>query len=77
MISLFLVGIPMAKKTSSPRATAHVIVSNDTAPTIKLRPGMRFEVHAATVVDPELKPAKAGAARLCGGTDTCLALVEL
>lgn len=67
----------MAKGKQSRHPTAHVIVSNETAPTIKLKPGMRFEVHATTIVDPELKPAKAGAARLCGGTDTCLALVEI
>jgi hypothetical protein len=54
-----------------------VIVSDDAEPSLKLRPGMRFEVRATTVVDVELKQVKKVAARLCGGTSTCLALVEL
>ncbi len=55
----------------------HLIQSDDKEPTVKLKPGMRFEVRHTTVVDAELKEAKKLAARLCGGTSTCLALVEV
>ncbi len=33
------------------------------------------ELHV-TLVDEKLKPAKPIAARLCGGTTTCMAIVE-
>jgi hypothetical protein len=64
-------------KSTEPAPKLHLIASDEQEPTIKLKPGMRFEVHATTVVDPALKPAGKVAARLCGGTSTCLALVEL
>jgi hypothetical protein len=68
----------MAKRKSEKASrTVHLIVSDDAEPTVKLKAGMRFEVHATTVRDAELKPAGKVAARLCGGTSTCLALVEL
>ena len=34
-------------------------------------------VVAVEIVDPAFKKAKGLAARLCGGTNTCLALVEV
>ena len=64
-------------ETSAQALKIHLIESEDSAPTLKLKPGMRFEVRATTVVDVELKQVKKLAARLCGGTNTCLALVEL
>ena len=64
-------------KPVQPAAKIHLVESDDQRPTIKLKPGMRFEVHATTIVDTELKPAEKVAARLCGGTSTCLALVEI
>lgn len=63
--------------SDKPTAKAHVIVSDDAEPAVKLKPGMRFEVVATTVVDAELKASDKVAARLCGGTNTCLALVEV
>jgi hypothetical protein len=59
------------------KPTAHVIVDDREQPTLALRPGMKFEVHATSIVDAELKPSTKIAARLCGGSGTCLALVEL
>ena len=59
------------------KPTVHLIETDDREPTLRLKPGMRFEVRAATVVDTMLKPRKKVAARLCGGTDTCLALIEI
>ncbi len=55
----------------------HLIESDDTEPTIKVKAGHRFEVKAVRIVDPQLNPSKKVAARLCGGTDTCLALIEV
>jgi hypothetical protein len=64
-------------KGNHPPAKAHLIVSDDAEPAVKLKSGMRFEVYATTVVDTELKASGKVAARLCGGTSTCLALVEI
>jgi hypothetical protein len=66
-----------SKTKDSKKVTAHVIVSDDEEPKLALKPGMRFEVHATSVVDPNFKASTAVAARLCGGTTTCLALVEI
>ena len=60
---------------SSPKV--HLIESDESEPTVKLKPGMRFEVHATSIVDVQFKPAGKTAARLCGGTTTCLALIEI
>lgn len=56
---------------------AHLIVSDDSEPKLQLKPGMRFEVHSVSVVDEQLVASNKVAARLCGGTGTCLALVEI
>lgn len=57
--------------------TVHLIESDDASPSITLTPGMRFEVKTTQVVDAALQPSQKVAARLCGSTSTCLALVEL
>lgn len=54
-----------------------LIVTNEKQPKISIKPGMRLEVIAIELADTELKKAKGIAARLCGGTSTCLALVEV
>ena len=59
-----------AKKTS-------FIVSNSKNPAVTLKPGQKFEVTTVQLVDHSLKPIKKGAARLCGGTSTCVALVNI
>jgi hypothetical protein len=53
-----------------------LIVSNEKKPKIPLRPGMTLDVVSVKLAGPTLKAAKPMAARLCGGTNTCLALVE-
>lgn len=53
-----------------------LIVSNEKRPKIALRPGMTFDIVSVKLAGPTLKAAKPVAARLCGGTNTCLALVE-
>ncbi len=55
----------------------NLIVADEKKPSVKLEPGMRLDVISVSLVEPTLKPSRARAARLCGGTDTCLALVEV
>jgi hypothetical protein len=52
------------------------VVSNDSKPSIQLEPGMKLEVVSVSLVSPTLKSARPIAARLCGGTSTCLALIS-
>lgn len=67
------------KKDSSPGSTAKMslVASEDKRPKVSLKPGMKLEVVSVSLVDPQLKKAGLGASRLCGGTSTCVALVEL
>jgi hypothetical protein len=67
----------MPSSSSNPPKESHLIVSDQTEPAIKMKPGKRFEVHSVVVVDEQLKASSKVAARLCGGTSTCLALVEI
>jgi hypothetical protein len=62
---------------SSEHQEVKLIVSDDEAPAVTLRPGMRFEVRSVPLVDPTLQAAQAIGARLCGGSGTCLALIEI
>lgn len=60
-----------------PKAKMRLIDSADKNPKIALKPGMKFEVQSVPIIDADLKKPKKVAARLCGGTSTCLALVEI
>jgi hypothetical protein len=64
-------------KTNQPVPTVHLIESDDAEPKVKIKPGTKFEVRATQVVDTQLTPTGKVAARLCGGTSTCVALVEI
>jgi hypothetical protein len=69
------------KRTQRARraAVGRLIVTNQTAPDVRLalKPGLKLDVISLTVVGPDLKTPKSLGARLCGGSSTCLALVEL
>jgi hypothetical protein len=67
------------KRSSKARAskTAHFIVTNEKHPAVRVKPGMKLDVQSVRLMDPTLRPAKTLAARLCGGTSTCLALVDI
>ena len=67
----------MAASRAKPKTTGHLIVSDDPQPAIVLAPGKKYQVVSIAVSDSKLKPAAPIAARLCGGTTTCLALVEI
>lgn len=54
-----------------------LIVSQDKRPKVALRPGMRVEVTNVRIVDPSLVRRPKIAARLCGGSGTCIALIDL
>lgn len=64
-------------KTTAAASNLKLIASDDKNPAVSLKPGMKLQVVGVSLLDPQLKKARAGAARLCGGTSTCLALVEL
>jgi hypothetical protein len=62
----------------SKTTTIQLIVSDEKKPKVALKPGMKLEVVAVQLVDPELKPAAAiGKATLCSGGGTCVAIVEV
>ena len=65
------------RKSKNAEPKTSLVVSDEKFPKVKLKPGMRFEVKTVSLVDAELKKPKKVAARLCGGTTTCLALVEI
>ncbi len=54
-----------------------LIVSQEKQPKVALKPGMRVEVTTVKLVDPNLARPPKIAARLCGGSGTCLALIDL
>jgi hypothetical protein len=62
-------------KTKSP--TVRLIVSDDKRPEVALRTGMKLEVVALELLGPDLKRIKNIGARLCGGSGTCLALIDV
>lgn len=67
----------MATKKTSKKSTIKFIVSDEKNPQIELKKGMKFRVEAIELVDNKLSSVKKGAARLCGGTSTCLALIDV
>ena len=54
----------------------HLIVSDSTEPSVKVKPGMKLHVVSVKLVDSGLKQIKPIAATLCGGTSTCVAMFE-
>lgn len=65
----------MAKSESGPKQT--LIVSKEKNPKVALKPGQKLEVVSVSLVGPDLKKTSKVAARLCGGTSTCIALIDL
>ncbi len=66
-----------AKKKATRGGRLQLIVSDEKKPKITVAAGEKLEVVAVSLIDPGRKPARATAARLCGGTSTCLALVDV
>ncbi len=68
----------MAQKNKTERPNKlQFIVSDDARPAITLKPGMKLDVVSVSFITPDFKRTKPGAARLCGGSGACLALIDL
>ena len=63
----------MIAKSSDEQSGKIQLVVADAHPTVKPPAGKKFEVRAISVLDANLEGGKKVAARLCGGTDTCVA----
>lgn len=59
------------------KSSAGFIVSADKKPAVRVSPGMKLAVQSVRLLNPQLRPSKALGARLCGGTSTCLALIDI
>ena len=57
--------------------TMKLIVAKQKNPKVVLKPGMKLRVVSVSMAGPDLKKPKKLAARLCGGTNTCIALVDI
>ena len=67
------------KEVTSPVEAVSLLVTDEREPTIKLtrdRQNAPLKVTTVVLRDPITMKPVASAARLCGGSDTCLALVE-
>jgi hypothetical protein len=67
----------MAKQKKKSASKLTLIVSKQKHPKIALRPGMKLHVVSVNLADEKLKPPKVGAARLCSGGGTCIALMQV
>ena len=53
------------------------IVSDKKNPEVALKPGMKLHVTTVQLVGRDLRPLKKIGSRLCGGTSTCVALLDI
>jgi hypothetical protein len=67
----------MAKRKTATASSVQFIVSDDKSPTVTVKPGMRLNVVSTVLVGPDLKRIRNIGARLCGGSGTCMALVDI
>lgn len=67
----------MAKRKSAAKPSLRFIVSDEKSPSVALKPGMRLNVVSTVLVGPDLKRIRNIGARLCGGSGTCMALVDI
>lgn len=65
------------EKNNPKKQSMKLIASDEKYPNAILKAGMKFKVETIEIVDATLKPIRKGAARLCGGTSTCLALIDI
>ena len=67
----------MARRKTRKVPSVRFIASDEKAPRVRLKPGMRLDVISTVLVGPDLKRLKNIGARLCGGSGTCMALVDI
>ena len=65
-----------AETESKIKTTIRLIESDEQNPRIVAEPGTRIEVVGIELISGETQKPRKMAARLCGGTSTCLALVK-
>lgn len=66
------------KRGSTKGRQIQLVVSNDTNPAISVEVGTQIEVVGVSLIKPTGQVAPSPmAARLCGGTSTCLALIKI
>ena len=61
----------------SEKCKVSLIISDDKEPKVKVKDGMKIEVAVVSIVDESFKEPTKIAARLCGGTNTCMAIIEV
>lgn len=67
-----------AKKSGSKRGREiKLIVSDSPKPSVALEAGTQVEVVSVSLIKPTGQSAGPMAARLCGGTSTCIALIKI
>ena len=54
-----------------------LVVSDSKSPSVTLKPGQSLHVKTINLIDANFKSSKIGAARLCGGTSTCVAIIQI
>ena len=54
-----------------------LVAAKEKKPSVTVKAGQEFRVTAVTLQGPEVAKLKKAAARLCGGTSTCIALVDI
>jgi hypothetical protein len=62
----------MAKKSK-----VTLLASKEKQPAVNVKPGQHLRVTAVVIQGPEAAKVKKAGARLCGGTSTCLALMDV
>lgn len=67
----------MATSRPAKASPVRFIVSDEKSPSVALKPGMQLNVVSTVLVGPDLKRIKNIGARLCGGSGTCMALVDI
>ena len=65
----------MAKRKS--RKSVTLVLSEEKHPAVTVKPGTQLDVVAVRLVGQTRPGAKPIGGRLCGGTSTCLALVDI
>lgn len=54
-----------------------LVLQKEEFPKVELRPGMKIQVEQIELVGATAEDLKKIAGRLCGGTSTCLALIDI
>ena len=59
------------------KGSLQMIVSDEQRPRVEVKPGTKLQVVSTRLTGPDLRRITNIGARLCGGTSTCLALVDI